>query len=202
MADIRDLVRPPRKTRRLRSLDEMPVRTSWHGANNALNGRRPRKSIWSVEIILMILLGISSGLTFVLFQSKPTAQLSGIQSPATVSGSTHTFSFCHVGGGTNCVVDGDTFWMDGRKIRIADIDTPETHPPRCPEEATLGAQATQRLQALLNAGPVTLESIERDTDKYGRALRIVTRDGQSLGAMLVAEGLARPWEGSRRPWCA
>jgi micrococcal nuclease len=202
MADIRDLVRPPRKTRRLRSLDEMPVRMSWHGANSALNGRSPRKSIWSIEIILMIVLGISWGLTFVLIQSKPTAQLSGIQSPATVSVSTHTFSFCHSGGGTNCVVDGDTFWMDGRKIRIADIDTPETHPPRCAEEATLGAQATSRLQALLNAGPVTLEPIDRDTDKYGRALRIVTRDGQSLGAVLVAEGLARSWDGARHPWCA
>ena len=22
-----------------------------------------------------------------------------------------------------------------------------------------------------------------------------------IGAMLVAEGLARPWEGRRRPWC-
>ena len=91
--------------------------------------------------------------------------------------------------------------MDGQKIRIADIDTPETHPPRCAEEAALGARATQRLQALLNAGPVTLETIERDTDKYDRALRIVTRNGQSLGATLVAEGLARPWGGSRRSWC-
>lgn len=111
------------------------------------------------------------------------------------------FGFCHSGGGTNCVVDGDTFWIDGERVRIADIDAPETHPPHCAEEARLGDTATQRLQALLNQGPVTLEIADRDTDRYGRKLRIVTRGGRSLGDQLVAEGLARPWTGRRRPWC-
>jgi endonuclease YncB( thermonuclease family) len=32
-------------------------------------------------------------------------------------------------------------------------------------------------------------------------LRILTRGGQSLGAVLVAEGLARFYEGGRRSWC-
>ena len=111
------------------------------------------------------------------------------------------FGLCHSGGGTNCVVDGDTFWFQGQKIRIADIDTPETHPPRCAEEARLGEAATQRLQALLNAGPFTLENIDRDTDGYGRALRTVSRDGASLGGVLVDEGLARWYGGGRQPWC-
>ncbi|WP_083942949.1 thermonuclease family protein [Sphingomonas soli] len=112
------------------------------------------------------------------------------------------FRFCHTGGGRDCVVDGDTFWMDGQKIRVADIDAPETHPARCPEEARLGEAATRRLQALLSAGPVTLVTPERATDRYGRALRIVTRGGKSLGEQLVAEGLARRWTGRRQPWCA
>lgn len=111
------------------------------------------------------------------------------------------FGFCHSGGGTNCVVDGDTFWFQGQKIRLADIDTPETHPPRCAEEARLGAAATRRLQGLLNAGPFTLETIDRDIDSYGRALRTVTRDGASLGGVLVDEGLARWYAGGRQPWC-
>ena len=34
------------------------------------------------------------------------------------------FGFCHTGGGENCVVDGDTFWIDGNKVRVADIDAP------------------------------------------------------------------------------
>lgn len=111
------------------------------------------------------------------------------------------FGLCHSGGGRNCVVDGDTFWSDGAKIRIADIDTPETHPPRCAAEADLGARATHRLRALLNQGAFELETGARDVDRYGRKLRIVTRDGRSIGAMLVAEGLARPYGRGRRSWC-
>jgi micrococcal nuclease len=112
-----------------------------------------------------------------------------------------SFGSCHTGGGTNCVVDGDTIWIGGEKIRIADIDAPETHPSRCAEEARLGNAATERLQVLLNAGPVVLASAGRDTDRYGRKLRIVMQHGRSVGAVLVDEGLARPWEGRRRPWC-
>jgi endonuclease YncB( thermonuclease family) len=111
------------------------------------------------------------------------------------------FGFCHDGGGTNCVVDGDTFWFRGEKYRITDIDTPETHGPHCVAEGELGAQATRRLRALLNAGRFSLERGERDTDRYGRALRVVMREGESIGDRLVAEGLARSWDGSRHPWC-
>ena len=106
---------------------------------------------------------------------------------------------CDDGYGGDCVIDGDTFRLGGETIRIADIDTPETHPARCPEEASLGAQATERLRQLLNAGPFMLQSIDRDQDRYGRSLRMVMRGDQSIGAMLVAEGLARPWMGSRQP---
>jgi endonuclease YncB( thermonuclease family) len=111
------------------------------------------------------------------------------------------FGSCYTGGGRNCVVDGDTFWIDGVKVRIADIDAPETHPPRCQHEAELGNRAASRLQELLNAGPIQMETGSRDEDKYGRKLRIVTRDGKSLGMQLVSEGLARQWTGSRKPWC-
>lgn len=111
------------------------------------------------------------------------------------------FGLCHSGGGRNCVVDGDTFWFEGQKYRVADIDTPETHPARCAEEAELGEAATGRLLHWLNAGAFTLESVDRDTDRYDRKLRIVTRGGDSVGDMLVDEGLARRWEGRRRPWC-
>lgn len=110
------------------------------------------------------------------------------------------FGFCHSGGGRNCVVDGDTFWFEGEKYRIADIDTPETHPARCAEEARLGRAATRRLQRWLNAGAFSLETIDRDTDRYDRKLRIVTRGGESVGETLASEGLARRWEGYRRPW--
>lgn len=111
------------------------------------------------------------------------------------------FSFCHGGGGANCVVDGDTFWFGGEKIRIMDIDTPETHPARCADEQRLGDAATARLQDWLNAGAFSVEDHGRSADRYGRQLRVITRAGTSVGNVLISEGLARPWDGMRRPWC-
>jgi len=92
--------------------------------------------------------------------------------------------------------------MDGIEIRIADIDTPEIGDPKCDYEYELGMKATFRLMELLNMGPFEVSPIgNRDEDRYGRKLRVVTRRGQSLGDQLVREGLARTWTGRREPWC-
>jgi len=100
------------------------------------------------------------------------------------------------------VIDGDTFDYGGTRIRIADIDTPEVR-GRCAYETALAGRATQRMSALLAAGPFELQPLPsgRDEDRYGRKLRIVTRGGRSLGDVLVGEGLARTWTGRREPWC-
>lgn len=127
--------------------------------------------------------------------SQPRAAVTSDQTVAV------TFSICGVGRRTDCVVDGDTFWFRGKKIRIADIDTPELSPSRCQREAELGEAAKRRLQALLNAGPFTLIADTRDEDQYGRKLRVVSRGGRSIGEVLVAEGLARRWNGPRQSWC-
>ncbi|MFS8181421.1 thermonuclease family protein [Pseudovibrio denitrificans] len=108
---------------------------------------------------------------------------------------------CYKGRGPSCVIDGDTFYVGYDKVRIADIDTPETYRPKCEYEAQLGARATDRMIELLNAGPFDLVTSGQDTDRYGRYLRTVERNGQSLGSILVSEGLARPWTGRRRSWC-
>ncbi|WP_394730611.1 thermonuclease family protein [Altererythrobacter sp. GH1-8] len=111
-------------------------------------------------------------------------------------------SLCGEGQRVTCVVDGDTIWLRGEKIRIADIDTPEIGQPQCDAEYQLGMRATYRLRDLLNEGPWSVETIGfRDEDQYGRKLRVLTRGGQSIGDMLVQEGLARTWSGRREPWC-
>lgn len=111
------------------------------------------------------------------------------------------FSICGSGQRITCVVDGDTFWFRGEKIRIADIDTPELSPPRCEREREVGLAAKQRLLDILNSGPLSFKTTARDEDRFGRKLKIVYRDRRSVGDILVAEGLARKWEGSRRSWC-
>ena len=112
-----------------------------------------------------------------------------------------SFALCAEGPRTTCVVDGDTFWLNGEKVRIADINAPETHSAGCAEEQALGDKATRRLINLLNAGPFELVTEGRATDRYGRALRVIRRGGQSLGGELVREGLAEPWRGRRSDWC-
>ncbi len=111
------------------------------------------------------------------------------------------FGLCAGPGRVTCVVDGDTFWYRGTKIRIADINAPEVSHPGCAYEARLAAAATRRLTELLNAGPFSLATEGRETDRYGRALRVVMRGGQSLGTVLEREGLAEHWIGHRRNWC-
>jgi endonuclease YncB( thermonuclease family) len=101
----------------------------------------------------------------------------------------------------HCVVDGDTFVLDGVTVRMADIDAPEIGGARCEYERKLGLRAKSRLVELLNEGPFRLEPIDRDVDRYGRKLRVVMRDGHSLGDDLIKEGLARRWDGGKKPWC-
>lgn len=169
---------------------------------------------WRAAALIFLAI-FTGGMTAVTFTATPESDLGQLKvrlkasaetawntGEAAAADASARFGYCHTGGGYNCVVDGDTFWMEGVKIRVADIDAPETHPPRCPYEADLGNRATNRLHDLLNQGPVVLKSLpDRDEDRYGRKLRIVMRDGHSLGDQLVGEGLARTWSGRREPWC-
>lgn len=113
------------------------------------------------------------------------------------------FQICSGSPRITCIVDGDTIWYRGTKIRIADIDTPEVSRPNCDREAAMGRRATERMQALLNAGAFSFapSADGRDTDRYGRQLRVVLREGESLGDTLVAEGLAERWGGPKVAWC-
>lgn len=112
-----------------------------------------------------------------------------------------TFDICGRAARINCVVDGDTLYIDGQKIRIADIDTPEIAQPACPREEELGLAATARLVELMNGGGIGVRRQGRDEDRYGRKLRILVSQGRSLGDTLVAEGLAHPWRGRKANWC-
>lgn len=102
-----------------------------------------------------------------------------------------------------CVIDGDTIWYRGEKIRIADINTPELSQPQCAREADLAERATKRLTVLLNEAPFEIrkQTFGDDSDRYGRSLRVLVRDGESIGDVLVREGYAETWKGYRSGWC-
>jgi hypothetical protein len=109
------------------------------------------------------------------------------------------FGVCGSGKRITCVVDGDTFWLGGEKVRIANIDAPERSEPQCPAELELAFRATDLLRATLNSGTVVLE--RQGKDRYGRTLALVSAGGRDVGGVLVGAGLARVWDGARHPWC-
>lgn len=148
----------------------------------------------------MASLGLLGGATIGLAIIAWPRVSSAVASTFATEGATVQFSVCGMMSQT-CVIDGDTFRLDGVKIRIADIDTPELK-GRCDWEIAKAEEARDRLVVLLSEGPFELSSIgSGDEDQYGRKLRIVTRNGSSLGDQLVSEGLARTWTGRREPWC-
>lgn len=112
------------------------------------------------------------------------------------------FVLCGGGSGTNCVVDGNTFWQDGVRIQLADVDVPDADAARCPGERQKAATAKLRLQALLNDGSFVLSGSNRGDDQNGGKLRIAMRAGRSIGDQLVSEGLARRWTGQSSSWCS
>jgi len=98
------------------------------------------------------------------------------------------------------VIDGDTFDLNGTRIRVAGIDAPETHPARCPEEAALGAAATRKLAELLRGRPLWVSGLK--TDRYGRAVAIVRVGGEDVADAMIGAGLARNYDGKpRQGWC-
>ena len=119
-----------------------------------------------------------------------------------------TFTRCGLGRSWACVIDGDTFKLGPRRVRIIGIDAPETHPPRCAQESRLGEAATVKLQKLLNERPFELVApLYRSTDRYGRDLRVVRRrlaDGswQNIADEMRRSGLARRYLGGfKTGWC-
>ena len=105
------------------------------------------------------------------------------------------------------VVDGDTVDLDclgeGRfRARLIGFDTPETHRSGCAEEALAGQAATMRLRAMVTDARQIAAQLGH-WDRYDRRLVQLSVDGRDVGASLIAEGLALPYQGGRRPdWCA
>ena len=90
------------------------------------------------------------------------------------------------------VYDGDTLTLrDGRRVRLLQIDTPELGSGECYSRAARAA--------LLGLAPlgqrIGLQADPRldRTDRYGRLLRYVTRNGANVNLELVRRGAAAPY---------
>jgi endonuclease YncB( thermonuclease family) len=80
------------------------------------------------------------------------------------------------------IVDGDTLVVAGCRVRLFGIDAPETSQPE-------GARARAHLVRLVGDAQVLVTPL--DTDRHGRTVAAVHRDGRDLARAMAADGFAR-----------
>lgn len=113
-------------------------------------------------------------------------------------------------------VDGDTFdlvarpkkrWEIPIRVRVKNVNTPETRGYKCGREKELAKQAKEFVQATLSKQGALIQITDLEGfDDYGRYLAKVEVDGKDLGKLLVDAGLGRLWtehyEGQTKDyWC-
>lgn len=104
------------------------------------------------------------------------------------------------------IVDGDTVDIAGERIRILNIDAPESFRSRCEAELVLALRTKERLAQLLHSGSVTV--LRQGQDRYRRTLATLTVREGDVGRILIREKLALPWQDGReakerrlKAWC-
>jgi len=110
-------------------------------------------------------------------------------------------------------VDGDTIKCNGKNMRdmgdgapfVSGYDTPEigSH-AHCAAENTLGEQAKARMVQLLATPGVTVTDSGRvdKTQSHRPLVWVRLPTGESIGHVMIAEGLARVWTPNREAdWC-
>ncbi|HEX8205203.1 MAG TPA: thermonuclease family protein [Solirubrobacteraceae bacterium] len=87
------------------------------------------------------------------------------------------------------VVDGDTLVVDGERVRLIGIDTPESVKPGTPVEC-FAREASAALKRLVGGRRVRLVTDVERRDRYGRLLAYVYRGELFVNAELVRQGYA------------
>ena len=98
-----------------------------------------------------------------------------------------------------CIVDGDTFWFQGEKMRLESVNTPEVDGP-CAVEQALAREARSMLLKLMSSEATSIFRV--GVDRYGRTLVQVRTADSSIGRRLLEHGLAETFgQRPRRDWC-
>lgn len=102
-------------------------------------------------------------------------------------------------------IDGDTYEISGKRIRLSGWDSPETgDAARCPKEHELGLKAEAQAKLFVRTGKIaTLQMLGED--QYQRAVARIWLDGTDIGKMLEVDGLAAPIHkdemSAKADWC-
>ena len=109
------------------------------------------------------------------------------------------------------VIDGDTVEVKVPglppeltyiRVRLRNVDTPETRRPKCAKERDKGRAATSyTMMRVDEASEIFVRNPE--WGKYGgRVIAELILDGKSLSKALIAGGYGRAYDGGRRKsWC-
>lgn len=157
--------------------------------------KRSRRGLWApvVAVAIAALLGLwGSG----LIQPAVAPRNAAVSTSRGL-----TFGLCEQGGLTNCVASGDSFYLGGKTIRIANIEAPQLYGAACPRETELGGVAARKLQSMLNSGEIRLSKVGQDAERYGLLLRNVAVNGTDVGTAMVEAGVAREIGDLTRSWC-
>jgi endonuclease YncB( thermonuclease family) len=117
------------------------------------------------------------------------------------------------------VIDADTIRVFHKRpnVRLVGFNAPETRRPACEVKRELGAKATRRLRELVRSSSLSFRFVRcacwpgsegTVACNYGRRCGVLEANGRDVGAILIAEGLAVPFQcgtthcpPTPRPWC-
>jgi len=142
--------------------------------------------LFMATLLMVTIIGISITL---VFKSDPAAD----------AAQSVQFGQCYNSDGRNCVVDGDTLYVDHAKVLIAGIEAPEINGARCAQEKDRGIAAAVALSDLLQSGSVTVSPTFRD--EYGRAVSKVTVKGRDVADYMISHSFVRAYAGEKQKWC-
>ena len=109
------------------------------------------------------------------------------------------FGQCYDAEGSNCVLDGDTIYVDGRKVEIAGLVAPKIQGAQCDDERSRGIDAAVRLATLLNSGKVSVGPSARQPD--GQLRQKVEVGGNDVALAMINAGVAHD-TGNSYGWCS
>lgn len=104
------------------------------------------------------------------------------------------------------VIDGDTIEVCNvsgpERIRIANLDAPESYRPACSKEKFAGIAAKQAAIQFFVRPIVNLEINRHSKDRYGRSVADVSVNGKDFRQHMIVAGHGVEWKfNEKHDWC-
>ena len=150
--------------------------------------------ILGIAIIFLVSQSIVSGNTILMHKVYSTSKINHgenkedyrIQEIVSQNQNANTSDDIELDGIVTKVVDGDTLDINGTRIRLAIVDTPERGQPGYDNAKNLVESL-----CLGNKGQLDVDNGQRRGDRYGREIGVVYCDGVNVNAKIMENKMAR-----------